>query len=171
MANLFVLMYDDQFRAKEVMKELRRLQEEKNLDLEDAAFVTKDNNGNFHIHQEHSLTKKGAVAGGMGGLVAGLLFTVPVAGLAVGAAAGALASKAQDYGIDDKFIKSLNDNMRLNMSAVVALVREANREAVLPVLTKYGGKVVQTTIDPEQAAQLQSMLDEANKTTWADARD
>ena len=170
MANLLVVMYDDQFRAKEVMKELKTLKENKQLEIDDAAYVTKDNQGTFHVHQEHSLTKSGAVAGGMGGLVAGLLFTIPIAGLAVGAAAGVIAGKAQDYGIDDKVIKAINDDMRLNTSAIFALVRDVNREAVLPVFTKYGGKVVQTTVSAENEAKLQAMLDEANKTTWKDAR-
>ena len=170
MSNLFVVMYDDQYRAKEVIKELKQLKENKLLEIDDAAYVTKDNEGHFHVHQEHSLTKSGAVAGGMGGLVAGLLFTIPVVGLAVGATAGIIAGKAQDYGIDDKMIKAINDDMRLNTSAIFALVRDVNRDAVVPIFTKYGGKVVQTTVSAEDEAKLQAMLDEANKTTWADAR-
>lgn len=170
MANLFVVMYDDQYRAKEAMKALKELQENKQIVIDDAAYVTKDNEGKFHVHQEHSLTKSGAVAGGLGGVIAGLLFTIPIAGLAVGAAAGVIAGKAQDFGIDDKLIKSLNEDMRLNMSAILMLVHDANQEAVLPIFTKFGGKVVQSTIDAENATKLQGMLDEANKTTWADSR-
>jgi uncharacterized membrane protein len=170
MANLVVVLYDDQFRAKEVMKELKTLKENKHLEIDDAAYVTKDNDGRFHVHQEHSLTKGGAVAGGMGGLVAGLLFAIPIAGLAVGAAVGVAAAKKQDIGIDDKVIKAINDDMRLNTSAIFLLVRDVNREAVIPIFTKYGGKVVQTTVTAEDEAKLQAMLDEANKTTWADAR-
>jgi uncharacterized membrane protein len=163
MANLVVVMYDDQYRAKEVMNELKTLKENKQLQIDDAAYVTKDNEGRFKVHQEHSLTKSGAVAGGLGGLVAGLLFTIPVAGLAVGAAAGVMAAKAQDYGIDDKVIKAINDDMRLNTSAIFLLVHEVNRDAVLPIFTKYGGKVVQTTVSAEDEAKLQAMLDEANQ--------
>jgi uncharacterized membrane protein len=171
MANLVVVLYDDQFRAKEVMKELKVLKENKQLEIDDAAVVTKDNEGRFKVHQEHSLTKSGAVAGGLGGIAAGLLFTIPIAGLAVGAAAGAIAGKKSDIGIDDKVIKAINDDMRLNTSAIFALVRDVNREAVLPIFAKYGGKVVQTTVTAEDEAKLQDMLDEANKTTWADGRD
>jgi uncharacterized membrane protein len=170
MANLLVVLYDDQFRAKEVMKELKTLKENKQLEIDDAAYVTKDNEGRFKVHQEHSLTKSGAVAGGLGGIAAGLLFTVPIAGLAVGAAAGAIAGKKSDIGIDDKVIKAINDDMRLNTSAIFLLVRDVNRDAVLPIFTKYGGKVVQATVTAEDEAKLQSMLDEANKTTWADSR-
>jgi uncharacterized membrane protein len=170
MANLVVVLYDDQFRAKEVMKELKTLKENKQLEIDDAAYVTKDNEGRFKVHQEHSLTKSGAVAGGLGGIAAGLLFTIPIAGLAVGAAAGAIAGKKSDIGIDDKVIKAINDDMRLNTSAIFLLVRDVNRDAVLPIFTKYGGKVVQATVSAEDEAKLQSMLDEANKTTWADSR-
>jgi uncharacterized membrane protein len=98
------------------------------------------------------------------------LFTIPIAGLAVGAAAGAIAGKKSDIGIDDKVIKAINDDMRLNTSAVFLLVHDVNRDAVLPIFQKYGGKVVQTTVSAEDEAKLQAMLDEANKTTWADAR-
>jgi uncharacterized membrane protein len=49
-------------------------------------------------------------------------------------------------------------------------VRDVNQDAVLPIFTKYGGKIVQTTVAAENEAKLQAMLDEANKTTWADAR-
>ena len=171
MANLVVVLYDDQFRAKEVMKELKVLKENKQLEIDDAAVVTKDNEGHFKVHQEHSLTKSGMVAGGLGGIAAGLLFTIPIAGLAVGAAAGAIAGKKSDIGIDDKVIKAINDDMRLNTSAIFLLVREVNREAVMPIFTKYGGKVVQATVSAEDEAKLQAMLDEANKTTWADGRD
>jgi uncharacterized membrane protein len=170
MANLVVVMYDDQFRAKEVMKELKTLKENKQLEIDDAAYVAKDNAGNFHVHQDHSLTKSGAVAGGLGGVIAGLLFTIPIAGLAVGAAAGAIAGKKSDIGIDDKVIKAINDDMRLNTSAIFMLVHDVNRDAVLPIFTKYGGKVMQSTIAAEDVAKLQTMLDEANKTTWKDAR-
>jgi len=110
MANLVVVLYDDQFRAKEVMKELKALKENKQLELDDAAVVSKDNEGHFHVQQEHSLTKSGMVAGGLGGVVAGLLFTIPIAGLAVGAAAGAIAGKKSDIGIDDKVIKAIEQN-------------------------------------------------------------
>ena len=163
MANLVVVLYDDQFRAKEVMQELKTLKENKQLEIDDAAYVTKDNQGNFHVHQEHSLTKSGMVAGGLGGVAAGLLFAIPIAGLAVGAAAGAIAGKKSDIGIDDKIIKAINDDMRLNTSAIFLLVHDVNRDAVIPIFTKYGGKVVQTTVSAEDEAKLQEMLDQANQ--------
>ena len=67
-------------------------------------------------------------------------------------------------------IKAINDDMRLNTSAIFLLVHDVNRDAVMPIFTKYGGKVVQTTVSAEDEAKLQAMLDEANKTTWADSR-
>jgi uncharacterized membrane protein len=49
-------------------------------------------------------------------------------------------------------IKAINDDMRLNTSAIFLLVHDVNREAVIPVFTKYGGKVVQTTVSAEDEA-------------------
>jgi len=49
----------------------------------------------------------------------GLLFFVPLLGMAVGAAAGAITGSLVDVGIDDDFIKSLRKEIQPGTSAFV----------------------------------------------------
>src|SRR3954466_599021 len=59
------------------------------------------------VRELGSLTGPGALWGGFWGLLLGLIFLVPLAGLAFGAGAGAVAGGLVDVGIDDAFIKRI----------------------------------------------------------------
>jgi uncharacterized membrane protein len=64
-------------------------------------------------------------------------------------------------GIEDKFIRDLSEQMRPNSSAIFLLVRSVSPEHVIPQIAVYGGKVLETSLDPELAAQLQAVLDQS----------
>jgi hypothetical protein len=53
----------------------------------------------------------------------GLLFFIPILGLAVGAAAGALAGSMSDVGIDDKFIKQVGESITPGTAALTSQMR------------------------------------------------
>jgi uncharacterized membrane protein len=57
--------------------------------------------------QHPGLGTPGALDGAFWRLLFGILFFVPVIGLAVGAAIGALSAHLSGYGIDDAFIKQV----------------------------------------------------------------
>jgi uncharacterized membrane protein len=158
--NLVVITYPDEHRAAEVMATLERMSKQYLIDMEDACYVTKGQNGKLKLHQVHNLAGAGAAWGGMWGLLIGLLFLVPVAGLAIGAAAGALAGKLTDYGIDDNFAKRLTANMQPGSSAIFVLVRKSTPDKVVPEIAKYGGTVLQTSLPKETEAKLQQALNE-----------
>lgn len=52
-----------------------------------------------------SLVGTGALGGAFWGLLIGIIFWMPWLGMITGAAAGAIAGKFSDVGVDDKFIK------------------------------------------------------------------
>lgn len=158
MSNLVVVAYPDEYRAAEVLATLRRLNSEYLIDLEDAAYVTKDSRGKLKLHQNTSLAGAGAAWGGMWGMLIGLLFFMPFLGLALGAAFGALGGKLSDYGIDDKFAKQLADTMQPNSSAIFMLVRKATPDKVVPILAQYGGTILQTSLPAETEQKLQEAL-------------
>jgi uncharacterized membrane protein len=157
-SNLVVIVYPNENRAAEVMTTLKRLTGEYVIDLEDAVYVTKDAGGKVKLHQADNVAGAGAAWGGLWGLLIGLLFFVPVAGLAIGAAAGALAGKYSDYGIDDKFVKQLSATLTPGSSAIFVLVRRSTPDKVVPEISKYGGTVLQTSLDKETEAKLQAAL-------------
>jgi uncharacterized membrane protein len=166
MSDLVCIAYDARETADKVLNELRDLQKEHLIDLEDACVVVRDDDGKVHLKQAVNLTAAGAASGGMWGglfgLLVGMLFLNPLlgwlGGLAVGAGAGALSGKLSDYGIDDQFIKSLGSNIRPGSSALFVLVRKVTPDKVVPEIQKYGGTVLKTSLSNEQDERLRKAL-------------
>ena len=97
----------------------------------------------------------------MWGALIGLLFLAPVAGMAIGAASGALTGKLSDYGISDQFAKDLGARLGPGSSAVFVLVRKVTADKVVPEVSKFGGTVMQTSLSAEAEARLQVALTES----------
>ncbi len=162
MAELVAIVYPDEGRAVEVMAKLKELSSQYLIDLEDAVFVTKNTEGKVKIHQSVDLTGAGAVGGAFWGMLIGLLLFIPIGGMIIGAIAGAIGGKLADYGIDDKFAKSLSNEMKPGSSAIFMLVRKATTDKVEPELAKFGGKILHTSLSKDAEAKLQAMLNEAS---------
>jgi uncharacterized membrane protein len=158
MANMVAIAYDDLGQAKQVMGTVGELVKEHSLTLEDAVIVEHRAGGKMKLHQP-SLAGLGAASGALWGGLIGLIFLVPLFGMAVGAAAGAAGGAASDYGIDDKFMKELGEKLPEGGAAIFVLVREATRDKVIPEISKYGGQVIQSSLSDEQEAALQEALD------------
>lgn len=107
-------------------------------DLQASAYALPD--------QIASLTGAGALSGAFWGTLIGLIFMVPVLGLAVGAISGALSGKAMDLGVDDRFIKDVGDAMVPGTSALFLLVVQATPDKVIAEMKEFGGNIVQTNL-------------------------
>ena len=88
MSTLAVIAYPDQSTAGEAAAALVQMQKEFLIKLEDVAWVTKAQDGKMKLHQGANLTGAGAAGGAMWGFLFGLIFLVPIAGMALGAATG-----------------------------------------------------------------------------------
>jgi uncharacterized membrane protein len=166
MSDLIVIGFDNMEEADKVLLKLNTLKKEYLIDLEDAVVVVRDETGKVHLKQSVNLATIGATSGLLsgslwGGLV-GLLFLNPLAGFAIGGAigagTGALSGSLADYGIDDDFIKSLSETIPNNSSALFVLVRKVQPEKVLAEFAGLRGKVLKTSLAPEQEARLQAAL-------------
>ena len=100
------------------------------IELEDAAYVVRRQDGKVKVKQASNLVGAGAWGGAFWGMLIGLLFFAPWLGLAVGAITGAIAGKATDVGIDDKFIKQVGDEIEHGNSALFLLVVSATWDKV-----------------------------------------
>jgi uncharacterized membrane protein len=158
MANLVAIAYDDLGTAKQVMGTVGDLVKEHSLTLEDAVIVEAKDDGKIKLHQP-SMAGAGAAGGALWGGLIGLIFLMPLFGMAIGAAAGAAGGAMSDYGIDDKFMKELGEKLQPGNAAVFVLVQQATRDKVVPEVAKYGGTVIQSSLSNEQEAQLQEALD------------
>lgn len=171
MSDLIAVAYPDEFRAAEVRAALSRLQHEYLIDLEDAVVVTRDDKGEIKLHQIVNLAAAGAVSGGFWGALVGLLFLNPLAGAAVGAAAGAISGKFRDFGINDDFVKDLSANMQPGSSALFLLVKKIRPDKVIPEISKFGGVVLRTSLPKETEDQLREAFIEGNRSPAAEVRE
>jgi uncharacterized membrane protein len=166
MSELIVVAFDDPNMADEVLTELRELQREYLIDLEDAVLAIRRSDGKTRLKQSVNLTGVSAASGGLWGALwgtlVGLIFLNPLVGFAigtmVGAGTGALAGALTDYGIDDDFVRQLAQTLRPNTSAIFILVRKMQPEKVLSELARFRGHVLRTSLSPEQEAKLHNAL-------------
>lgn len=166
MPDLICVAYKDKDTADQVLNELREMQREYLIDLEDACVVTREMDGKVRLKQAVNLVTMGAASSGLSGMLwgglVGLLFLNPLAGMALGGAvgmgAGALAGRMSDYGIPDDYIRKIAQAIEPGSSGLFVLVRKVNPEKVLPELAKYHGTVLRTSLTSEQEARLQQAL-------------
>ncbi len=158
MSDLIVIGFSDEFKADEVMIDLRKLEREYLIELEDAAIVIRNKDGKVKVKQTQELTTTGALSGGFWGLLFGFIFLNPILGWVVGTAAGAISGALTDVGIDDNFIREIGNTIKPSSSAIFFLVRKATTDKVLEDLSKFEGKILRTSLSKENEAKLQAVL-------------
>jgi uncharacterized membrane protein len=151
LSDLVAVAYPDLDTARQVASNLGEAQKAHLVELDDMVIVEHRDNGKIKLHQP-SLTGVGATGGALWGGLIGLIFFMPLLGMAVGAASGAAAGAMSDAGVDDTFMKDLGAKLQPGGAAVIALIRQANVEKLLAEV-KIPGEVIQTSLteDSEQA--------------------
>jgi uncharacterized membrane protein len=87
-----------------------------------------------------------------------MLFLVPVAGLAVGAASGAMAGKLSDVGINDDTIKQIGSQLEQGRAAVFLLARSATVDRVIDAIKPFNPTVIQTNLTKDREEELVAAL-------------
>src|SRR3954452_22975802 len=146
MSTLIAVAYPDAETAERVRGELVQATKEHLLTLEDAVVVEHRADGKIKLHQATSTAGVGAAGGALWGGLIGLLFLVPLFGMAVGAATGAAAGKMSDVGGGDRFMKTLGAKLGPGGAALVALGSPSGTGKVLERISQYGGDVIQTSL-------------------------
>jgi uncharacterized membrane protein len=158
MAHLVVLGLDNRDDAERVLQLTGDLAKQQLLQLEDAAYAYKDDNGKVRIQQTMSVTGTAAAGGALWGTLIGLLFLNPLAGLAVGAATGAVAGKLTDVGINDDIIKQVGQQLQQGKAAVFILARSATVDRVIEALKPYSPTIIQTNLTKDREEELVEAL-------------
>jgi uncharacterized membrane protein len=166
MSELVAVSYPDVYRAGEVCATLQRLQGQFLIEMEDAAYVTREQDGKIKLHQTQPVVGMaagiGLSRGSIWGALIGLLFMQPLLGMAagavLGAATGAMTGKMVDYGIPDPFMKDLAGKLKPGTSMLFVLFRKITWEKVLPQISQYGGIVMHSSLTTEAENRLQSAL-------------
>lgn len=157
MSDLVVLSFARAEEAGEAMRSIRQVERNGRIHLEDTAVVTKDADGKVRVNNEVSgATEKGAVAGAILGPL--LMFLFPIAGIAIGAGAGALIGRMFDTGVDGKFVKEVKENLSPGTSALFLVIRNGEATALVSALRAYEGEVLQTTLSSELEEEIRRAL-------------
>jgi len=169
----------DMYRASEVLNRLQDLNSDWAVDLKDAVAVYRDYSGKLRIDQSYEMTTgEGAAWGGLWGALIGAMLAIPFTGgasaavaasavaagafggTAVGAGLGAIDADSwkEDFGISDDFVKNVGLMVQPGDSAIFALLRTVNQEAVANEFRGYGGTILSTTLSSEQQAKVERVL-------------
>jgi uncharacterized membrane protein len=158
MTHLVVLGLDSREDAERVIQLTEELAMQQLLQREDAAYAYKDDKGKVRIEQTMSLTGPAAASGALWGTLIGLIFMNPLAGLAVGAATGAISGKLTDIGINDDLIKQVGRQVQDGKAAVFLLARSATVDKVVDALKPFGPTIIQTNLTKEREDELVQAL-------------
>ncbi len=156
MSDLVVVAFDNETDAEKLQAEMKRLQKEHLVTLEDAAVVVRKADGKVKVKQSTSLVGAGALGGAFWGLLIGLVLRVMWWGLAVGIVLGALRGKFKDIGVDDKFIKEVGETIQPGNSAIFLLIRESTPDRLIDELKGYRGTVLKTSLSKDDEARLRA---------------
>ena len=181
MSELIAFVFRDQYRAPEVLNELRRRDWAWVKDLEDAMVITLNDAGQARGHFSVDLSKCGACgwARFWSSLLDRTLFVPRTAGLIEAANGLCPSSRAMsDARSDDPgeskeakwWSESLRDSVNFQRdvaalmaphgSAIFLLLRAGNAPVVLKQLRNYGDTIVHTSVSSEQDNKMLTMLAE-----------
>lgn len=135
------------------------------LYLEDIALGYLDDKGEVKLTQTTELTtKKGAKRGVGIGLLAGFAVGGPIGAAIVGGGVGALIGRAQDKGITNELMESLQARLTNGQSLVFAKAEGYNAQLAADFAKDVGGadQVYTATISDETEADLIAAYREAN---------
>jgi uncharacterized membrane protein len=170
---------NDKYRASDVLDQLRQLEFDWVIDLDDAVAVYRDYNGKLRVQQSYELTTgEGAAWGGLWGSLIGAILAIPftagasaavaagavaagaLSGTAVGATAGAIDASwwKEDFGLDEEFVRNVGALIQPGDSAILALIESSNPGVVAAQFKGYGGTVLRSSLTPAQAAKLEDYL-------------
>ena len=155
MATLTAWKFSSPYGADDARATLEKLQSEQLIQVQDAAVVSWEPGRRKPKTRElHSMKKTGALGGGFWGLLFGLIFFVPILGLAIGAAAGAFFGSLADVGISDEFIERVRQKVTPGTSALFLLSSDAVMDRVKAEFKDSSPELISTNLSAEQEAKL-----------------
>jgi uncharacterized membrane protein len=158
MADLIAIGYDDTTTATEAMDEVMVLAKDLVIQPDAVAAIIRNEDGKLKtITNQHSVGV-GATWGMFWGFLFGILFFVPFFGMAIGAGMGALMGKVSKSSIDKQFQEQVREMLKPGTSALFLIVEQMTTDKALAGLSKFGGKVLKTSLSEEDEKELQEAL-------------
>jgi len=161
MSSLSVWKFSTTDGAREALDVLTELQRQHLVGVLDAAVVIWDIGRKKPKTSELACGRRAeALGGGFWGLLFGLIFFIPILGLAIGAATGALIGSMADVGISDSFIRAVREKVTPGTSALFLLSSDAVSDRVADRLRPAGPELISTNLSTDQEAKLREAFSE-----------
>jgi len=156
---LIALVFDDPYKADEARAALNRMAGEGLLEVDETALIVKKADGKVRVSQDVNVVEKDQHLGHIAGLItAAVTGTMPF--ILGGTLAGKLIGKLRDDGITNKFIKSLQDELKPNTSVLVVYARSdaKRRLAVMKRLAVFDPKLLESDLSSELEKTIQQEM-------------
>jgi uncharacterized membrane protein len=139
------MVFDGPYDAEKARLELRMMEKDELVDLQESVVLVRDKKGEIHFHHSQHFTLPLSLGGGFVGTLVGLLILNPVVALIggiSGTALGAVLGALKEVGIEEVFMKDLADEMRPGSSSLFIVARRGDPQKIMEVLKPYGGKIL-----------------------------
>jgi uncharacterized membrane protein len=159
---LIALVFDQANTAAEALKSARKLRQEKEGWIHNAAVLVKDEQGKMSLHEIDDVDSRrgtvfGAISGGLVGLLGGPVGAI--VGATAGAITGRMAAKRIDMGFSDQYLKKLQDTLQPNSSALLLLVAQERTDEALAAFSEFGGRLSRQTLTDDMLARLSAEIE------------
>lgn len=158
MADLIAIGYDDEETAQKAAEEVYRLANDLVIEPEAVAVIVRDKNGKYKVTTNHHAVAEGVTWGMFWGVLFGLLFFVPVFGLVIGGVFGTLFGLIEKIGVDKQFQRQVRDMVQPGTSALFLVVDKVTPDKAIEALSKFGGKVLKSSLSNDAEQQLEEAL-------------
>ncbi|HPB44267.1 MAG: DUF1269 domain-containing protein [Microthrixaceae bacterium] len=159
------LSFEDGFRATEFLTATARLAASGYLRIIDAVIVTKDEQGKTTVRETTDLQiGESALSGALWAGLFGVVLGGPVgwlAGMAVGAGAGALTAKVVDLGLSDEWVDWFREVVQPNTTTVALLATDIDNNALVAEAERFSGaRLVYTNLPPATLDRVKQALND-----------
>ncbi|MCK0112980.1 DUF1269 domain-containing protein [Ornithinimicrobium sp. F0845] len=158
MSELIIIGYDDHATADRAYQKVLQLQRDFVVALNGLATVHIDDEGKKHVEMPQKIVGASAAAGGLWGVLIGILFLAPGLGLLVGGAVGALSGKLSKVGINKAFRERVEGLLEPGSAAVVIMASKITEDKFNAAMSEFGGTVLQTSLSEEDESELAAEL-------------
>jgi len=156
--------FENIFRSEEFLLAVGGLAAAGELRLQDAVTVVKDERGSTMVHETIDPSPgRSAFSGALWAGLFGLILGGPVgwiAGLAVGAGAGAVTAKVVDLGISDAWVAWFRDAVKPGTATVALLIENLDRDALVAEAARFtGAELVYSNLDEFTIDRIRTALE------------
>lgn len=162
MATLFAVIYPSTDQAEDAFDKAKALENAGYMKIMEQALISKDDRGAITIGDENHPVLKGAGIGALVGVLTGAIFLIPVAGLALGVAAGGILGRYGKSGAEadfKNFQQTVGSELQPGGAAILLLVRTDGPDRVVNEMGRFGGKLLSYDLTDAQLAELQKEID------------